>query len=291
MKKIVIETDIGQDPDDLFALLYLLSADVDIKAVVVSPGDAFQVAITRFLLKECGRENVPVGISGLNVELQRKTRFHYSVLDKYGHPHIEQSNGYGYSIMGIMRDVNPDVEFFLIGPLKNMKEYLCSDFAKPVKRVVMQGGFVPYSILEEGSYNGVRRFEDKSSFMTFNLCSYREGGQALFDSKMVKSFVTKNMCNTLWYDKNMADRIVPENKAMELFKDCSSVLFEKKKEKKLHDVYAAVALLHPEIFSGVKGKLYFTDDGKCSAHLDPNGDDLILKVDEDKMWDYIIRGE
>ena len=31
MNKILIETDIGQDPDDFFALLYLISADTDIK--------------------------------------------------------------------------------------------------------------------------------------------------------------------------------------------------------------------------------------------------------------------
>ena len=95
MKEILIETDIGQDPDDLFALLYLLSADVDIKAIVLSPGDKFQIAITRFLLKECGKEDIPIGVSSKCGGLQRKTRFHYSVLDKYGYSHED----------------NPDSEF------------------------------------------------------------------------------------------------------------------------------------------------------------------------------------
>ncbi len=293
MKEILIETDIGQDPDDLFALLYLLSADVDIKAIVLSPGDKFQIAITRFLLKECGKEDIPIGVSSKCDGLQRKTRFHYSVLDKYGYPYEDNPDWTGPDLMWQMREKYSDIEFFLIGPLFNMKEYLESDRWHTIARVVMQGGFVPYNILEESTYVPVDRFIGKKSFMTFNLCSYREGGQCLFDSKMVKSksFVTKNMCNTLLYNEEIQNRIVPQNRAMELFKECSSILFEKKKEKKLHDVYAAVNLLHPEIFRGVRGKLYFTDDGKCSAYLDDDADNLWVKSTEDPMWDYIIKGK
>lgn len=291
MKKILIETDIGQDPDDLFALLYLLSADVEIKAIVLSPGDEFQIAITRFLLKECGKENIPIGVSSLNCDLRRKTRFHYSILDKYGYPHTAQANGYGVDMMKLMRVLNKDIEFFLIGPLVNMKKYLELKDFQSIKRIVMQGGFVPYSILGEYSYIPVERFKDKSSFTTFNLCSYREGGQLLFNAKMKKSFVTKNMCNTLFYNEEMQDRIVPHNRAMELFKECSSILFEKKKEKRLHDVYAAVKLLHPDIFYHSLGKLYYCDDGKCSAYLDDNGDELVLRANETELWDHIIQGK
>jgi inosine-uridine nucleoside N-ribohydrolase len=291
MSGILIETDIGQDPDDLFALLYLLSTGVEIRGIVLSPGDAFQVAITKFLLQECGREDIPVGVSSRTGDLQRKTRFHYSILDKYGYPHNAKADGYGPDIMREVRDKYPAVEFFLIGPLFNMKEYLESDGYQPILHTVMQGGFVPYNILQSNDYVPVDRFQGKTSFMTFNLCSYREGGQLLFDAQMDKSFVTKNLCNTLWYDRNLADRILPQNRAMALFKECSSVLFSgKKKKKKLHDVYAAVNLLHPDIFEGVCGKMYYTDDGKCSARLEDSGDVLELKVDEDKMWDYITRG-
>lgn len=293
MKKILVETDIGQDPDDLFALLYLLSADVDIKAIVLSPGDKFQIAITRFLLKECGKEDIPIGVPSKCGDLQRKTRFHYSVLDKYGYSHEDNPDWYGPDLMWQMREKYPDIEFFLIGPLFNMKEYLESGDTQSIVRTVMQGGFVPYNILEESDYIPVDRFKGKNSFMTFNLCSYREGGQFLFDSETVKSksFVTKNMCNTLFYNEEIQNKIVPQNRAMELFKECSSILFGKRKDKRLHDVYAAVNLLHPEIFRGVRGKLYFTDDGKCSACLDRGADNLWLNVDESKMWDYIIQGK
>lgn len=34
---LIVETDIGHDPDDLFALCYLFSAGVNIKAILLTP--------------------------------------------------------------------------------------------------------------------------------------------------------------------------------------------------------------------------------------------------------------
>jgi hypothetical protein len=47
---LVIETDIGNDPDDLFAIAYLIAAGVTVRAVLITPGDPAQVAICRLLL-------------------------------------------------------------------------------------------------------------------------------------------------------------------------------------------------------------------------------------------------
>ncbi len=44
---LIIETDIGHDPDDLFAICYLAAAGVNIRAICVSPGDPDQIAIAR----------------------------------------------------------------------------------------------------------------------------------------------------------------------------------------------------------------------------------------------------
>ncbi len=287
---ILIETDIGQDPDDLFALLYLLSSGADIKAIVLSPGDSFQVAITRFLLKECGREDIPVGTSPIPSDLKRKTRFHYSVIEKYGCPENAKADGYGPDMMREMRDKYPDIEFFLIGPIFNMKEYLESKDAKPIKRIVMQGGFVPSCLMSP--YRNAERFESKSSFTTFNLCSYPEGGQLLFDAEMNKAFITKNLCNTLFYNvekhKNLCS-FPAKNRAYELFQDCGDILLSNRKDKRLHDVYAAVYLLHPEIFGSFKGKLFY-DKQKCSCYCKANGDNIVVDVNENTLWDYINQG-
>ena len=44
---LVIETDIGHDPDDLFALLFLINAGVNIRAIAITQGYPAQVALVR----------------------------------------------------------------------------------------------------------------------------------------------------------------------------------------------------------------------------------------------------
>jgi glyoxylase-like metal-dependent hydrolase (beta-lactamase superfamily II) len=59
---LVVETDIGHDPDDFFALCYLAAAGVDIRAVMISPGDPDQIAIARLLCDRLGLE-IPIGVA------------------------------------------------------------------------------------------------------------------------------------------------------------------------------------------------------------------------------------
>ena len=47
---LIIETDIGRDPDDLFAIAYLIAAGANVRAVLISPGDPDQIAVARLLL-------------------------------------------------------------------------------------------------------------------------------------------------------------------------------------------------------------------------------------------------
>lgn len=50
--KLIIETDLGHDPDDFFAICYFIDAGIDIQLITISPGDPDQIAIAKFLLKE-----------------------------------------------------------------------------------------------------------------------------------------------------------------------------------------------------------------------------------------------
>ena len=58
-RPLIIETDIGRDPNDLFALCYLFGAGADIRAITIWPGDPDQVAVVRFLLRQLGRDDIP----------------------------------------------------------------------------------------------------------------------------------------------------------------------------------------------------------------------------------------
>ena len=44
---LIVETDIGHDPDDFFALCYLHSAGINIRAILVTIGHPYQIEIIR----------------------------------------------------------------------------------------------------------------------------------------------------------------------------------------------------------------------------------------------------
>jgi len=62
MIDLTVETDIGRDPDDFFALCYLFGCgEVDVRLITISPGDPDQVAVAKFVLSEVGLD-IPVGV-------------------------------------------------------------------------------------------------------------------------------------------------------------------------------------------------------------------------------------
>ena len=82
--KLLIETDLGGDPDDFFAILYLISAGVDIKGIVLSPGYKDQVAIARFICHETGI-TIPIGSARPNDTKTGSRGIHHQIMDQYGY--------------------------------------------------------------------------------------------------------------------------------------------------------------------------------------------------------------
>ena len=96
---LIFETDIGRDPDDMFALLYMIKAGVDIRCITISPGDEDQVAITKAILNTLGLK-IPVGVGKLNREGKTSSGgVHYDVLHMLKHPLKAKHDGYGPDII------------------------------------------------------------------------------------------------------------------------------------------------------------------------------------------------
>ncbi len=54
---LIIETDIGHDPDDFFALCYLHSAGIKIRAILISIGHSYQTAIFNRIKQEYEKDH------------------------------------------------------------------------------------------------------------------------------------------------------------------------------------------------------------------------------------------
>jgi inosine-uridine nucleoside N-ribohydrolase len=151
---VILDTDIGDDIDDTWALgLLLKSPELDLKLVVGDRGAAsYRARLLAKLLERAGRSDVPVGI-GLDVEPHEEGRQAAWVkgYDLKTYPGKVHTNGVQALIDTIMKSDQP-VTLICIGPVPNIAEAL-----KREPRIAKKARFVGmYGSVRVG-YEGVRQ--------------------------------------------------------------------------------------------------------------------------------------
>lgn len=304
MKNVIVETDIGHDPDDFFALCYLHSAGVQIRAITIHKGEPHQIALVRFLCKELGLD-IPVGATKLDVEEPKKYEgefeglpvqefvgFHHNLLTKYGYPHAAKADDYGHKVIADTLDKYPDSELFIIGAPKNVSTYLSGERARPIDQITFQGGFLGYDV-HNIPCERLPKFEGKTTCPSYNPNGDIKGTELIVKSPLIKNirFVSKNVCHTIVYDKQIHELMkqgLPKNHADELFMSGMDLYLSKHNEKKYHDPCAAVCMLHPEIAKWVRGHLYYEKGGWGTFPNEASNSETIACIDKERLWSFIL---
>jgi len=122
---VILDTDIGMDVDDVWALAFLLCCpELDLRLVLSSTGDThYGAAIAAKLLETANRSDVDVGI-GIPLDEQPKT--HLDWLGTYqlnNYPGRVHTDGVGAMLAEIERSAEP-VTVISIGPLANLASAL-----------------------------------------------------------------------------------------------------------------------------------------------------------------------
>jgi len=284
--KLIVDTDIGRDPDDFFALLWFISSGVDIKLVTISPGDKDQVAVCNLIRDQLGL-NFPIGVGKLDRDKMSSGGIHYEMLEKYGYSKEYDHDGYGEDLVEQVLKEHPDCDLFICGPPMSIGGYF-KDRNKEIGKATMQGGFLPYFHSEDDP-NVVRldKFEDKTTVPTFNMNGDVKGTQAFLKAPIRdRRFVGKNVCHTIIYDKDVHSMIRPEivdrDRASKLFVEAMDIYLKWHDGKKFHDPAAAVSHLHPDVFNWVSGTPFRKSGGWGT---DTNGEDLVASsVDYEQLW-------
>lgn len=291
MKPLIVETDIGHDPDDYFALCYLHSAGYDIKSVLVTIGHPYQVAIVKMFCKQVGLD-IPIGVARIETqEAKEDIGFHNSVLKKYGFPTSAKADGLGKDLIGDILKANKDCEIFVCGPPKNLGAYVKANPNVNLPKITFQGGFLGYS-LHDFKVQQLPKFVGKLTAPTFNLNGAKNEVLDIVGNPNVESmqFVSKNVCHTVIYDKArhaFMKEVPPKNRADELFMEGMDIYLSKHSEKKFHDPTAACVMKHPEIANWVKGKIY-NARGEWGTMPDESANSrTIAAIDYDLLWDLI----
>lgn len=290
---LIIETDIGHDPDDFFAISYLIAAGVNIRAILISPGDPDQIAIARFLCEETGLK-IPIGTSKTDRTKLSSGSIHHQLLKEYNYPLEQKADGLGVDIIQDVVAAYPESELFIIGPVSSVGKYMTKHPETHFKRATMQGGFLPYSLY--GPKQPHLDFEGKHYMPTFNLNGDRSAGVKFLSGNIgERRMVGKNICHTVLFDRHKVvgaweDTKATTKNAYNLFKRAATMYLERHDSKKFHDPTAAVCHLHPEIGQWVRGNTVKEEIG-WTTHLNPEGDYILADIDYDLLWSYLLDGK
>ena len=143
---VILDTDIGTDIDDSWALAYLLrSPELDLKLVLTDTGDTrYRAKIVAKLLQRAGRADVPVGIgkNGTMGEAERNLDPWVRGYDLAQYPGRIVEDGIGALIDTVMRSPEP-VTIIAIGAVPNLAEALAREprIAARCRFVGMHGSF------------------------------------------------------------------------------------------------------------------------------------------------------
>lgn len=141
---VILDTDIGNDIDDTWALGMLLnSPELDLRLLLTSTGDArYRAKVAARFLEACGRSNIPVGIGISRVDGSPETMHEYVDsyrLEKYPGEILE--NGVDRALELI--DTEPELTVIGIAPLTSLAE-LCRRSGRAVSRcrLCVMGGAI-----------------------------------------------------------------------------------------------------------------------------------------------------
>jgi len=142
-EKVIIDTDIGDDIDDAFALaLALRSPELQIIGVTTTFGDTETRAklVDRFLA-EVGRPDIPVAAGTPTVSKGTFTQRRYAQGGHYAKPSHPDAVGF---VLEQIHRYPGQVTLIAIGPLMNVGAAIDKDAAtfRKLKRVVMMGGSI-----------------------------------------------------------------------------------------------------------------------------------------------------
>jgi len=239
MKNIILETDIGADPDDLFALLYLLSRDdVSVKAITCTPGRKSQIRLLSAILQFCDREDIPISIPRQKIiEEKHVNDYHWYLLSKIGFNDINtdtENYSNGGDLIASLVKTYPDILLITIGPLTNIKQALLSDPSLLIQKSFTMGGFISENEKGQPFPSNLKCME---YCQTFNLSGDRSAARIFIETSSIKEkyFIFKNithLCvvplsfiNTLKLNKGF------NSSAHKLFALALSVYFENHNKK------------------------------------------------------------
>lgn len=188
---VILDTDIGFDVDDVWALVLLLNCpELDIKLITTATGDtAYRARIVAKILSIAGREDIPIGV-GIPLDSSPKTHSgwlgDYDLKDYQGEVHRD---GVG-AICDLVERSTQEITIVAIGPLPNIAAALSRspDMVANARFVGMHGS------IRKG-YLGAEK-----PMREYNVKQHALSCQAVLQASWPKLITPLDTCGTIVLD-------------------------------------------------------------------------------------------
>jgi len=185
---VILDTDIGFDVDDVWALVFLLQCpELDIKLITTSTGDTvYRARMVAKILEITGREDIPIGI-GLPLHPMAET--HASWLGDY--PLVDYAGRVFHDGVGALCEMitasEEVVSLICIGPLPNVAAALARE-----PEIVNNARFV-------GMHGSIRRgyLGAPKPMREYNVKQYAHSCQVVFEAPWEKVITPLDTCGTV----------------------------------------------------------------------------------------------
>ena len=184
-KPVVLDTDIGFDVDDVWALAFMLKCpELDVRLITTSTGDTeYSAALVGKMLEIAGRTDIPIGI-GLPIDAVGRTHSawlgSYQVMDYPGEVHADGVR----AIVDTITAATDQVTIVCIGPLANIAAALIR-----APEIVEKSRFIGMHGSIRKGYNGI----DKP-MKEYNVLKHTAACQKVFSTPWDISITPLDTC-------------------------------------------------------------------------------------------------
>ena len=258
---LIIDTDIGEDIDDTWALVFLLSSQfVDVKLISVSTGDVnYKATLVAKILTLLNMTHIPICLgksSSLEEYSQKEWIKDFDISTYSGVIYKNYEEAYKKIIEGIQ-----NITILELGPMSTIAgvKYLLEN---PRVKVTAMAGSI---------YHGY--FKSKEPSKECNIVRDIESAKVIFGSKINLTLVPLDVCydfivsgdsyQSILNSKNIRSRIVIENYLIwsKKYSGNANEFNPKKSSSILYDLLASFVLLFPQYFDYLHLPISITDDG------------------------------
>ena len=269
---MLIETDIGHDPDDALALTYLIYNNIPIEAILIFPGFIGQCCIVKEIYNHLNKTPPPI----LSDTTPNENKF---VLSKF-HKNIVKNTNYEYDGKSVdyLKNNKINGDIFIIGPPKGLVNNIIENNNYFTNKVFYQGGYISYEDIEN---YGVCIHYKKHDFIGVKMVqSYNVSAISKHFNRFTQSCAPNNLH---WITKSLNHTVMYEGQPSK-YPYLEFLLSKIDKGKKLHDIVAAYCYCNQDKVQIVKGEMKIIGQKNYVDIFSQIEQNIIVDIDRPNFW-------